>query len=271
MDPGLAREPAAHRRRRALARRRDAVGRRASTSTGSRGLVGKPRLRPIALRLLGDRRRVARRAWACRGCSSWRARRIRSSRSSRSACSSRASSRRTSRGGRPGGRRAAALGARHRQAARERAPVRRHVPEGSPPRARPRLPRGQGARYHAAPRSRRVRLPTVRPLFDDDRVDVRRLAVAIAGEELVRWGDPDLVYSLAGSPRPEPRALGGELLLGTIAQGDVRRVPGGVGRRPPAVPARREPAQGRARGGADPDPPALRAARRRREARVADG
>jgi hypothetical protein len=68
-------------------------------------------------------------------------------------------------------------------------------------------------------------LATVRPLFGDERADVRRLAVAIAGEELVRWGEPDLVYELAGSPHPEPRALGGELLLGVVVEGEARRVP----------------------------------------------
>ena len=55
-------------------------------------------------------------------------------------------------------------------------------------------------------------IATVRPLLDDARADVRRLAVAIAGAELVRWNDPDLLYELAGSPHKEPRALGSELL-----------------------------------------------------------
>jgi len=65
----------------------------------------------------------------------------------------------------------------------------------------------------------------VRPLLEDDRVDVRRLAVAITGEEFVRWNDPDVVYELAGSARPEPRALGCELLLGVLVEGDARRAP----------------------------------------------
>nr|MBA2539285.1 hypothetical protein [Deltaproteobacteria bacterium] len=64
-------------------------------------------------------------------------------------------------------------------------------------------------------------LSIVRPLLDDDRVDVRRLAVAIAAEEFLRWNDQDLVYELAGSARPEPRALGGQLLLGVLAEGDL--------------------------------------------------
>lgn len=69
-------------------------------------------------------------------------------------------------------------------------------------------------------------LATVRPLFADDRADVRRLAVAIAGEEMTRWNEPDLVYQLAASPHREPRQLGSELLLGVIVEGDgVRRVP----------------------------------------------
>jgi hypothetical protein len=61
-----------------------------------KALVGKPRLRPIALKLLGDRRRVAPARIGLRGCSSWHGRATASSRSSRSACCSRASSPRTS-------------------------------------------------------------------------------------------------------------------------------------------------------------------------------
>jgi hypothetical protein len=69
-------------------------------------------------------------------------------------------------------------------------------------------------------------LATIRPMFDDARPDVRRLAVAIAGEEIARWGDASLVYELATSPHKEPRALGSELLLGVLVEGDgVRRVP----------------------------------------------
>src|SRR5262249_10602487 len=59
----------------------------------------------------------------------------------------------------------------------------------------------------------------------DDRADVRRLAVAIAGEESVRWGDRELVYELARAPHKEPRALGIELLMGAIVDGATRKVP----------------------------------------------
>ena len=69
-------------------------------------------------------------------------------------------------------------------------------------------------------------LARIRPMLADERADVRRLAVAITGEELVRWDDKDLAYELAGSPHREPRALGSELLLGVLVEGDnVRRVP----------------------------------------------
>ena len=68
-------------------------------------------------------------------------------------------------------------------------------------------------------------LPTIRALLRDDRADVRRLAVAIAGEDIVRWGDQDLVYELAASGHKEPRALGIELLMGTIVEGSPRKVP----------------------------------------------
>jgi len=68
-------------------------------------------------------------------------------------------------------------------------------------------------------------LPTIRALMRDDRADVRRLAVAIAGEDLVRWGDQDLVYELTGGQYPEPRALGIEMLMGVIVDGATRKVP----------------------------------------------
>lgn len=71
-------------------------------------------------------------------------------------------------------------------------------------------------------------LATIRPLFADDRADVRRLAAAVTGEELVRWNDQGLVYELASSPHKEPRQLGSDLLLGVLAPPgteNIRRVP----------------------------------------------
>ncbi|MGC4118588.1 MAG: hypothetical protein QM765_29330 [Myxococcales bacterium] len=53
----------------------------------------------------------------------------------------------------------------------------------------------------------------VLPLLEDKRPDVRRLGVAIAGRELVRWGDPAVVYRMADSGFSEVRAAGCELLL----------------------------------------------------------
>lgn len=53
----------------------------------------------------------------------------------------------------------------------------------------------------------------VQPLFDDARPDVRRFAVAIAKEEMVRWNDPGLPYAMAASMHREPRGAGGEILL----------------------------------------------------------
>ncbi len=53
----------------------------------------------------------------------------------------------------------------------------------------------------------------VQPLFDDPRADVRRFAVAIAKEEMVRWGDEGLPYAMAASMYREPRGAGGEILL----------------------------------------------------------
>ncbi|MBK8185490.1 MAG: hypothetical protein IPK63_22365 [Candidatus Competibacteraceae bacterium] len=56
-------------------------------------------------------------------------------------------------------------------------------------------------------------LSRLRPLFDDQRPDVRRLAVAIAREEVRHWNDPALLYRLAESPHREPRGFGIESLL----------------------------------------------------------
>ena len=65
-------------------------------------------------------------------------------------------------------------------------------------------------------------LARVRPLFDDDRPDVRQLAVAVARFELVRWGsepdDPEsfartLLYRLADARHREPRAFAAEVLV----------------------------------------------------------
>jgi hypothetical protein len=55
---------------------------------------------------------------------------------------------------------------------------------------------------------------TVAPLFADPRPDVRRFAVALAKEELVRWGDEALPYAMVASTHREPRAAGCEILLG---------------------------------------------------------
>lgn len=52
------------------------------------------------------------------------------------------------------------------------------------------------------------------PLFDDARPDVRRFAVMIAKEELLRWDDSALPYAMAASAHREPRAAGSEMLLG---------------------------------------------------------
>lgn len=57
-------------------------------------------------------------------------------------------------------------------------------------------------------------LARVRPLFEDERPEPRRLAAAIGKEEMLRWNDPGLLWALAGSRHREARALGCELLLG---------------------------------------------------------
>ena len=144
---------------------------------------------------------------------------------------------------------------------------RRTIPSsarGCPRRRRSASSRGCG------PRTTRWR--RCEPLLDDDRVDVRRLARRDRGRGDRALGRSGSRLRARGLGRhKEPRALGIELLMGVIVEGATREGAGGVDRRPAAVPARRESAQGRARGRADADPPALRSGRRRGAARVADG
>ncbi len=56
-------------------------------------------------------------------------------------------------------------------------------------------------------------LSRLHPLFADQRPDLRRLAVAIAREELRAWNEPTLLYRLADSEHREPRAFAIEQLL----------------------------------------------------------
>ena len=56
-------------------------------------------------------------------------------------------------------------------------------------------------------------LDRLKPLFNDRRPDVRRLAVAIAREEVLAWNEPALLYRLADSEHREPRAFAIEQLL----------------------------------------------------------
>lgn len=76
-------------------------------------------------------------------------------------------------------------------------------------------------------------LTRLRPLLDDARPDVRRFAVAIAREELVRWGEVALLYTMAGSAHREPRQAACELLLGLGGSPDG----GAASAEPDAVPA----------------------------------
>ncbi|KIG19441.1 hypothetical protein DB30_02722 [Enhygromyxa salina] len=47
----------------------------------------------------------------------------------------------------------------------------------------------------------------------DPRPDVRRFAAEVGSQELVRWGDRELVYRLAANEYKEPRKIGSEALL----------------------------------------------------------
>ncbi|EDM75032.1 hypothetical protein PPSIR1_22421 [Plesiocystis pacifica SIR-1] len=68
-------------------------------------------------------------------------------------------------------------------------------------------------------------LDRARGLLLDPRPDVRRFAAAVAGQELVRWGDRDLVYALAASDYKEPRKIGSEVLLSIGEEHDDKPTP----------------------------------------------
>ncbi|MEO1336335.1 MAG: hypothetical protein AAFV29_11860, partial [Myxococcota bacterium] len=76
-------------------------------------------------------------------------------------------------------------------------------------------------------------LARVRPLFVDERPDVRALAVAIARYEIVRWDDRQLLFELAASRHREPRNFAAKT-LGEIRQDDTENADAEAERIPPA-------------------------------------
>ncbi len=207
-----------------------------------KSLVGKPRLRPIALRVLADRRRVA----PARVGLAWLLELARSSETALSQFAQRmllesfepadfAPEVGTDDGGSRVRERAAndaqagvvrlwelATGKKSPEAVRAFAAtyLRAHHPELGP-----QLAEAKALGIKPRLTSDAYRLATIRPLLDDARADVRRFATAIASAEIVRWNDPGLVYELAGAPQREPRTLGVELLLSWIAEGTPAKLP----------------------------------------------
>jgi hypothetical protein len=182
-----------------------------------KGLVGKPRLRPIALRVLGDRRRVA----PSRVGLSWLLETARSQDADLAQFAQRMLLESFQPEDFANGNRAQGVARLYELATGKKQPepvrlfaqtyLKAHHPDLGP-----RLPESRSLGISPKLAHDDYPLSTIRPLFDDDRVDVRRLGAAIAGEEIVRWGDADLVFELAASARPETRALGAELLLGIL-------------------------------------------------------
>jgi hypothetical protein len=192
-----------------------------------KALVGKPRLRPIALKLLGDRRRVA----PARVGLPWLLELARSSDAGLAEFAQRMLLESFEPEDFAAGRDKAAgvarlwelaTGKKSPEAVRGFAAtyLKAHHPDLGP-----RLPEARALGIKPRLDHDAYALAVVRPLLFDDRADVRRLGAAIAAEELVRWGERDLVYELAGASHKEPRALGSELLMGVIIEGDVKRVP----------------------------------------------
>lgn len=206
-----------------------------------KALVGKPRLRPIALKLLGDRRRVA----PARVGLAWLLELARSSDGELAQFAQRML--------------LESFEPEDFAATRDKAAGVARLWELATARRSPEAVRGFAATYLKAhhpdlgPRLPEARalgikprldhdayaLSVVRPLLFDDRADVRRLAVAIAGEEIVGWGDRDLVYELAGASYKEPRTLGAELLVGAIVEGEVAEAQEGLPGRRRGARARR--------------------------------
>ena len=199
-----------------------------------KGLVGKPRLRPIALRLLGDRRRVSPArvglSWLLEVARSQDAdlaqfaqRMLLESFQPEDFAGSGNSDFPTVSANRSAGVARLwelATGKKQPEAVRTFAAtyLKAHHPDLGP-----RMPESRSLGITPRLSHDDYSLTTVRPLFDDDRVDVRRLGVAIAAEEIVRWNNADLVYELASSSRPEARGLGAELLLATLDEATERR------------------------------------------------
>jgi hypothetical protein len=192
-----------------------------------KALVGKPRLRPIALKLLADRRRVA----PARVGLAWLLELARSSDAELAQFAQRMLLESFEPEDFAAGRDKAAgvarlwelaTGKKSPEAVRGFAAtyLTAHHPDLGP-----RLPEARALGIKPRLGRDAYALATVRPLLFDDRADLRRLAAAIAAEEITRWRDRDLVYELAAAPYKEPRALGGELLMGVIVEGDVKRVP----------------------------------------------
>jgi hypothetical protein len=181
-------------------------------------LVAKPRLRAIALRLLGDRRRVA----PARVGMAWLLELARSPESDLATFAQRMlleSFEPADLGGVP---RLWELATGKVEAVRAFAAtyLKAHHPELGP-----RMPEAKALGIKPRLTAAAYALATVRPLFDDDRADVRRFAAAIGGEELERWNEPELVYALAASPHKEARALGSEWLLGLVTDGATKKIP----------------------------------------------
>ncbi|MDQ3340700.1 MAG: hypothetical protein M4D80_36540 [Myxococcota bacterium] len=191
-----------------------------------KSLVGKPRLRPIALRLLGDRRRVS----PARVGLAWLLEVARSQDADLAQFAQRMLLESFQPEDFANGDRAAgvarlwelATGKKQPEAVRTFAAtyLKAHHPDLGP-----RMPESRSLGITPRLSHGDYSLTTVRPLFEDDRIDVRRLGVAIASEEIVRWANQDLVYALASSNAPETRALGGELLLALLDDtADTKRV-----------------------------------------------
>ena len=185
-----------------------------------KSLVAKPRLRPYALRLLADRRLVQ----PARVGLSWLLELARSSDNELAQFAQRMLLESFTPEDFGGVEKVWELATGKKQPESVRAFAATYL-KAHHPELGPRMPEAKALGIKPRLRPEDYALPMLRALMRDDRADVRRLAVAIAGEDIVRWGDPDLVYELAASNHKEPRALGIELLMGTITEGATRKVP----------------------------------------------
>ncbi len=189
-------------------------------------LVAKPRLRATALKVLGDRRHVS----PARVGLSWLLELARSSESELAGFARRMllesfEPEDFAEGGRGAGvARLWELATGRKQPETVRAFAQTYL-HAHHPALGTRLPEAKALGITPRLTSESYPLATLHPLFEDARQDVRRFALAIAGEELTRWNDRGLIYELAASKHADVRGFGISTLLSVLDGASASKLP----------------------------------------------